>query len=269
MNEGNNLSCDYPYLAEDVEIDGIIEIDSGLFHVRVLAKGKDFVEVQAENDATIGSRRHVNLPGVRIRLPGITDKDKEDILFGIKNNYHFIAASFIRTADNVREIREFLDKNGGTEIRIISKIENAEGIENLEAIVKVSDGVMVARGDLGIEVPIEKVPKYQKKIVDLCRQSGKFVIVATHMLESMIEHPFPTRAEVSDIFRAVLHGADATMLSGETTTGKYPIESVEMMVNVIKEAEEELEHKHHEYSNEGLNQRDIEKKALICSALEV
>lgn len=183
---------------------GSIEIDSGLFHVRVVAKGNGFVEVEAQNDALIGSRRHVNLPGVRIRLPGITQKDKEDILFGIQNGYHFIAASFIRTADNVREIRSFLDEHGGKEIRIISKIENQEGMENLESIVRVSDGVMVARGDLGIEVPIEKVPKYQKQIIDLCRQHGKFVIVATHMLESMIEFPFPTRAEVSDIFRAVL-----------------------------------------------------------------
>ncbi len=269
VNEGNNLSCDYLHLAEDVAIGWIIEIDSGLFHVRVRAKWENFVEVIAENDATIGSRRHVNLPGVCIRLPWITEKDKEDILFGIKNWYHFVAASFIRTADNVREIREFLNTNGGENIRIISKIENAEWIENLETIVKISDGVMVARGDLGIEVPIEKVPKYQKIIIDLCRQNGKFVIVATHMLESMIEHPFPTRAEVSDIFRAVLHGSDATMLSGETTTGKYPIESVSMMTSVIIEAEEGLEHKHHEYSDEGLSQRDKEKKALIKAAIDI
>lgn len=265
----NNLSCDYPYLSEDVEIGKIIEIDSGLFHAKVLSKWDDYVEVEAMNDATIGSRRHVNLPWVKIRLPGITEKDKEDILFGIKNRYNFIAASFIRKADNVKEIREFLDTNGGKNIRIISKIENAEGIENLAEIIAISDGVMVARGDLGIEVPIEKVPKYQKRIIDLCRKSGKFVIVATHMLESMIEHPFPTRAEVSDIFRAVLQWADATMLSGETTTGKYPIESVNMMRSVIIEAEEELEHKHHEYDNANLSVRDIEKKYLIRWALKI
>jgi pyruvate kinase len=268
-SDGNDLFCDYPYLVEDVAVGKIIEIDSWLFHVRVLKQWRDFLEVEALNDAVIGSRRHVNLPGIKIRLPGITEKDKEDILFGIENNFHFIAASFIRTSDNVREIREFLDKHGWSGIRIISKIENAEWVENLEPIVLISDGIMVARGDLGIEVPIEKVPKYQKKIVDLCRQNGKFVIVATHMLESMIEHPFPTRAEVSDIFRAVLQGSDTTMLSGETTTGKYPIESVDIMVSVICEAEEELCNKHHEYSEKGLTSRDIEKKALIRSALDI
>lgn len=268
-SEWNDLSCDYPYLVEDVEVGKMIEIDSGLFHVRVLEQWENFLVVEAMNDAIIWSRRHVNLPGIRIGLPGITEKDKEDILFGIENHFHFIAASFIRTADNVREIREFLDMNGWNGIRIISKIENAEWVENLESIVLISDGVMVARGDLGIEVPIEKVPKYQKKIVDLCRQNGKFVIVATHMLESMIEHPFPTRAEVSDIFRAVLQGSDTTMLSGETTTGKYPIESVDIMVSVICEAEEELCNKHHEYSERGLTSRDIEKKAIIRSALDI
>jgi pyruvate kinase len=264
-----SLTCDYPSLAEDVEIGKRIEIDSGLFHVRVLSKGDHYVEVEAENDATIGSRRHVNLPGVRIRLPGITDKDKEDILFGIQNGYHFIAASFIRTPENVKEIREFLDANGGSEIRIISKIENEEWVENLVKIIEMSDGVMVARGDLGIEVPIEKVPRYQKIIVDHCRATGKFVIVATHMLESMIEYPFPTRAEVSDIYRAVRQGTDATMLSGETATGKYPLESVDMMASVIDEAEIETKHSHDEYNEIGLTQRDREKKSLIRSALHI
>lgn len=264
-----SITCDYPYLIEDISIWDAIEIDSGLFHVIVIGKWEEYLEVEAKNDALVGSRRHVNLPGIKIRMPGITDKDKQDLLFAIKMDFHFIAASFIRTEENVREIREFLNENWGETLKIISKIENEEGIENLESIVGASDGVMVARWDLGIEVPIEKVPKYQKRIIDLCRQRGKFVIVATHMLESMIEHPFPTRAEVSDIFRAVLQWADATMLSGETTTGKYPIESVDMMRSVILEAEGELEHKHHEYASDGLTERDIEKKYLIRSALHI
>lgn len=206
---------------------------------------------------------------MKIRLPGITEKDKEDILFAIENKYAFIAASFIRTADNIHEIRSFLEENGGSHIKIIAKIENAEGVENLESIIAVTDGVMVARGDLGIEVPIETVPRYQKNIIDLARQYGKFVIVATHMLESMIECPFPTRAEVSDIFRAVLQGTDTTMLSGETAMGKYPIEAISMMQKVILEAEEEIERTHHEFDESGLTERDREKKYIIKSALMI
>lgn len=263
------LSCDYSFLVEDVVVWGIIEIDSGLFHVRVILKWDNFVEVRAENDAVIGSHRHVNLPWVRIRLPWILEKDKEDILFGIQEGFDFIAASFIRTAENIREIREFLDHHGGKNIKIIAKIENREWIDNLEEIMKLADGIMVARGDLGIEIPIEQVPKYQDRIVDLARKNGKFIIVATHMLESMIEHPFPTRAEVSDIFRAVLHGVDATMLSWETTTGKYPIESVIMMRKVIEEAEQDMAYEHYDYESSGLTTRDIEKKYLIRHALKL
>ncbi len=263
------LTCDYSFLSEDVSLGWIVEIDSWLFHVRVQEKCEGRILVEALNSATIGSRRHVNLPGVKIRLHGITEKDKEDILFGIENGFDFIAASFVRTEENVIEIRKFLERNNASHIKIISKIENEEGMNNLESIVLASDGIMVARWDLGIEVPIEKVPRFQKQIIDLCRRNGKFVIVATHMLESMIEHPFPTRAEVSDIFRAVLQWADSTMLSGETTTWQYPLESVEMMTKVISEAEEELEHKHHEYNSLWLTLRDREKKYLIKSALEV
>ncbi len=267
--QNNDLFCDYPYLAEDVTVGQIIEIDSGLFHTKVTSVQENSVEVEALNDAVIGSRRHINLPGVKIRLPGITEKDKEDILFAIENKYAFIAASFIRTADNIHEIRSFLEENGGSHIKIIAKIENAEGVENLESIIAVTDGVMVARGDLGIEVPIETVPRYQKNIIDLARQYGKFVIVATHMLESMIECPFPTRAEVSDIFRAVLQGTDTTMLSGETAMGKYPIEAISMMQKVILEAEEEIERTHHEFDESGLTERDREKKYIIKSALMI
>lgn len=269
VDHQKSLLCDYPFLIEDVDIGQIIEIDSGLFHTKVIEKNSDHIVVEALNDATIGSRRHVNLPWVRIRLPGITEKDKEDILFAINQGFHFVAASFIRTKENVLEIKQFLRENNAEHIRVISKIENQEWVENLEPIVSHSDGIMVARWDLGIEVPIERVPKYQKHIIDLCRKQGKFVIVATHMLESMIDHPFPTRAEVSDIFRAVLQWADATMLSGETTTGKYPLQSVKMMTKVIQEAEWEINHNHHEYNNDGLTERDLEKKYLLRSALHV
>ncbi|MBS8121943.1 pyruvate kinase [Candidatus Vampirococcus lugosii] len=258
----NDLYCDYEYLG-DLNIGDIIRIDSGLFDVEVVSKGKDFLEVKSLNSAKIGSRRHINLPGIKIKLPGITDKDKKDILFGIENGVDFIALSFVRNKSNIDELKTFLKENNAEHIKIISKIENQEAIENLDSIIENSDGVMVARGDLGIEVDIEKLPNYQKTIVQKCRDKGIFVIVATHLLETMIDSPFPTRAEVSDIYNAVLQKADALMLSGETTIGTYPIESVNMMSKVIKSAEDNINYEHNCFENIGLNKRDVEKKKLI------
>lgn len=263
------LFCDYEYLIEDMNIGDIVRIDSWLFDVLVTEKQNDYLLVEAMNDALIGSRRHVNLPWVKLRLPWITDKDKEDILFGIQQNFNFIAASFIRNKENIFEIREFLKSYGAEHIKIISKIENQEAIENLDEIIEHSDWVMVARWDLGIEVPIEKLPIYQKIIVKKCRALGKFVIIATHLLETMIDNPYPTRAEVSDIFNSVLQKADATMLSWETTIGKYPVKSVEMMRSVIDQAEANIVYTHDTFSDNGLTDRDIEKKLLLKSAIEI
>lgn len=263
----NELFCDYPFLTEDIEENGIIVIDSGLLNVRVLSRHNDFVEVQALNDAIIWSRRHVNLPGVKLRLPGMTQKDKNDIEFAIKNDFAFIAASFVRSASNVQEIRDLFAQHNCSGIKIVSKIENQEAIENLDEIIDASDGIMVARWDLGIEVPISKLAIYQKEIVKKCRQRGKFVITATHLLETMIDNPFPTRAESSDVFNAVLQKADSLMLSWETTIGKFPIESVEMMSSIIIEAEKIVKYNFKDYDDENLSQRDKEKKALIRSGL--
>lgn len=213
VTDGASLYCDYPYLIEDVSIGQVIEIDSGLLTTVVSEKTDSYVAVTAQNDCLIGSRRHVNLPGVKLRLPGITDQDKQDIAFGIEEGYDFIAMSFVRSRSNVEELRSFLTERNASHIRIISKIENQEGVENLDEIIESSDGIMVARGDLGIEVPIAKLPVYQREIVKKSLQRGKFVIVATHLLETMIENPFPTRAEVSDIFNSVMQKADCTMLS--------------------------------------------------------
>ncbi len=265
--DGTGLFCDYPHLVEDLKPGQTIRIDSGLLDATVIENGPDFLLVRAENDALIGSRRHVNLPDTKIRLPGVTGKDREDILFGISEGMDFVAMSFVRTRENVEELRALLRENAAEHVKIIAKIENREGIENLDAIIEASDGVMVARGDLGIEIPIETMPYYQKEIVAKCRAAGKFVIVATHLLETMIENPFPTRAEVSDIFNAVAQRADATMLSGETTIGKYPLESVRMMRSVIESAESYFVSEHKEYSNAGLTKRDLEKKALIKNAI--
>lgn len=228
---------------------------------------KDFLEVVALNDAVIGNRRHVNLPGIRLKMPGITDKDKADVKFAVEESMDFIAMSFVRSRANVEELRNYLKDLGAEHIKIISKIENQEGIENLAEIIEASDGIMVARGDLGIEVPIEKLPTYQSNIVRDSRAQGKFVIIATHLLESMIENPFPTRAEVSDIYNSVMQRADSVMLSGETAAGKYPIQSVKVMSATIVEAEANIRVEHQDFSASGLTSRDIEKKSLIKSAI--
>lgn len=265
--DGTSLFCDYEYLWEDAFIWQIIDIDSGLFQVKVKKIYTNYLEVEAQNDAIIWNRRHVNLPGIRLKMPGITEKDKEDIAFAIEESMDFIAQSFVRSAENIKELREYLDNLWWHDIRIIAKIENQEGIDNLSEIIAVSDGVMVARGDLGIEVPIAKLPTYQSNIVRETRAQGKFVIIATHLLESMIENPFPTRAEVSDIYNSVMQRVDSVMLSGETAAGKYPLESVEVMSTTIQEAEANIRVEHQDFSSLGLTIRDIEKKSLIKSAI--
>lgn len=265
--DGTSLFCDYEYLWEDAFIWQIIDIDSGLFQVKVIKIDTNYLEVEAQNDAIIWNRRHVNLPGIRLKMPWITEKDKKDVAFAVKESMDFIAQSFVRSAENIKELREYLDILWGENIRIIAKIENQEGIDNLSEIIAASDGVMVARGDLGIEVPIEKLPSYQARIVEETLQAGKFTIIATHLLESMIENPFPTRAEVSDIYNSVMQRSDCVMLSGETAAGKYSIKSVEVMSATILEAEKNIWVIHRVFSNDGLTSRDIEKKSLIKSAI--
>lgn len=261
------LFIDYPYLGEDTEIGGRIEIDSGNFHVRVLEKHGKHVLVEAENDAIIGSGRHVNLPGVKLRLPSLTEKDKTDLAFAVEMQMTFIASSFVRNAANIRDMRAYLDSLGGHDIRIISKIENQEAIENLDEIIEISDGVMVARGDLGIEVPMQMLPLYQKEIIEKCQSKGKFVIVATHMLKSMTDSPSPTRAEVSDVFAAVMAQTDTTMLSEETAIGDYKQEAVEAMYTIATEAEK---HAHgFVHFETTYTAHDEEKKHLIQSALHI
>ena len=267
LEDGTSLFCDYKYLGEDAYIWQIIDIDSGLFQVKVLQVYDNYLDVEALNDASIWSRRHVNLPCIRLKMPGITEKDKQDIRFAVEESMDFIAQSFVRSAHNIRELRDYLTGLWAEHIRIIAKIENAEGIDNLKEIVRESDGIMVARGDLGIEVPIEKLPTYQANIIKETLQAWKFTIIATHLLESMIENPFPTRAEVSDIYNSVMQRSDAVMLSGETATGKYPYKSVDVMSATVLEAEKNISPEHREYSQDGLTSRDIEKKSLIKSAI--
>ena len=266
---GNDLFCDYPYLVEDINIGDVIMVDSGLCRVKVLEKNDDHINIQVLNDCVIWSRRHINLPGVKLKMPGITDKDKTDVLFAIENDYDFIAMSFVRNKENIAELRDLLEENNASHIKIISKVENQEAIENLDEIVEFSDWVMVARWDLWIEVPIEKLPFYQKQIVEKCEKQWTFYVVATHLLESMIEQPFPTRAEVSDIHNAVMQKADCLMLSGESAMWKYPIECAQMMSNVIKQAEKDQEKTTSLFTNTDHGKHWNQKRNLMKQAIEL
>lgn len=260
-----SIFCDYPYLISDLQVGQTIVIDSGLLNAEVVSKNIDYLELVSKSNAKIWSRRHINLPWIKLRLPSITQKDINDINFALENDFDFIAASFVRNKDCVNEIKDLFRKSENYHIKLISKIENQEWIDNLEEIVKDSHGVMVARWDLWVEVPVEKLSLYQRKIVDISKKYWKFVIIATHLLETMIENQFPTRAETSDIFNSVLQQADCLMLSWETSVWKYPIESVKMMVKVIKEAENHILYTHDDYLNDWLRDEDIEKKVLIRS----
>ena len=234
------VQINYDGLNEDVAEGNRILIDDGLIelHVKRVEGAKIYCHVV--NGGELGERKGVNVPGVKIKLPALTDKDKEDIRFGMEMGFDYVAASFIRSADAIHEIREIL-KEGGSSMGIIAKIENEEGLENLEAIIEASDGIMVARGDLGVEVAPEKLPHLQKMMIEKCSQACKVVITATQMLDSMIRNPRPTRAEVTDVANAVYDGTDVVMLSGETANGKYPVEALKMMVQIVTEAESHLD----------------------------
>jgi len=233
------IAVTYPGLFDDAVVGGHILFDDGLIDMVVTEKDEANRElvVEVKNNGMLGSRKGVNAPGISISLPGITEKDAEDIRFGLDNDIDFIAASFVRKAQDVLEIREILEEKDMQHVQIISKIESQEGIDNIDEILKVSDGIMVARGDMGVEIPAELVPMAQKEIIKKCNAAGKSVITATQMLESMQENPRPTRAEASDVANAVFDGTDATMLSGESANGAYPVEAVATMSRIDIEAE--------------------------------
>ncbi|UWE04474.1 pyruvate kinase [Laceyella sacchari] len=237
--DAKRISISYAGLAADVHPGSIILIDDGLIGLRVESVEGTEITCTILNGGTLKSRKGVNVPGVKINLPGITEKDAADIRFGIEQKVDFIAASFVRKPQDVLEIREILEEHGA-DIQIISKIENQEGIDNLDGILEVSDGLMVARGDLGVEIPVEEVPVVQKEAIRKCNQLGKPVITATQMLDSMQRNPRPTRAEASDVANAILDGTDAIMLSGETAAGKYPVEAVSTMARIAVRTEATL-----------------------------
>ena len=233
--EGNatRVSVTYANLHNEVVPGNHILVDDGLIDLLVQEiKGQEIV-CTVENGGPLSNNKSINIPDVHILLPSLTEKDKEDLKFAVENDFDFIAASFVRTASDVEDIRAWLNECGGEKIRIISKIENREGVDNLAEIIAASDGVMVARGDLGVEIPAQEVPILQKKMIKATTMAGKPVITATQMLDSMIRNPRPTRAEVSDVANAVFDGTSCVMLSGETASGKYPIEAVEAMVSPL------------------------------------
>ncbi|KXG74930.1 pyruvate kinase [Thermotalea metallivorans] len=241
LGDENICTITYKELPGDVKKGDMILIDDGLIGLQVVeVMGNTEIRCIIKNSGTVKNHKGVNVPGVKINLPAITQKDLEDILFGIENDIDFIAASFVRKASDVLEIRKILEDHHAGDIQIISKIENEEGVENIDEIIEVSDGIMVARGDLGVEIPTEQVPLVQKMIIKKCNAAGKPVITATQMLDSMIRNPRPTRAEVTDVANAIFDGTDAIMLSGETAAGKYPVEAVSTMANIAKTAEASL-----------------------------
>ncbi|MGG1397850.1 pyruvate kinase [Bacillus salipaludis] len=239
------FSVTYAGLIEDVHVGSKILLDDGLIGLEVtkIDQAANEIHTKILNSGTLKNKKGVNVPGVSVNLPGITEKDTKDILFGIEQDIDFIAASFVRRSKDVLEIRQLLEENNAAHIHIIPKIENQEGVDNIDEILEVSDGLMVARGDLGVEIPAEEVPLVQKMLIKKCNALGKPVITATQMLDSMQRNPRPTRAEASDVANAIFDGTDAIMLSGETAAGTYPVEAVQTMHNIASRAEQALDHK--------------------------
>lgn len=261
IGDEHRVGVTYSDLPSDVKEGSQILIDDGLIELKVKKIVDTDIICEVIAGGELGNRKGVNLPNTKSKLPPITDKDREDIIFGINHGVDFIAASFVRNAEAIREIKKILE-DCNSDVAIIAKIENAEGLENIDEIIEEADGIMVARGDLGVEVPSEVVPYIQKTIIQKCNDAFKPVITATQMLDSMIRNPRPTRAEATDVANAIYDGTDAIMLSGETAAGKYPVEALRMMVKIAKETESHLD-----YTNILKNNKDQRSKSIssaIC-----
>ena len=236
LGDNERFSVNHPEALDSIEEGNCILLENGLMKIKVISKETDGVTCKVISGGNLGSKKSLNVPGVHLKVPFMSEKDREDIIFACKNDGDFLAASFVSCKEDVLEIRKILEEQG-SEMKVISKIENTTAIKNIDEIIGESDGIMVARGDLGVEASMEDLPHYQKEIIKKCREHSKFVIVATEMLESMKENLRPTRAEVSDVANAMLDGTDAVMLSGETTVGKYPVEVVKIMADICEKQE--------------------------------
>lgn len=236
--ETHSVDVNYNEFVDDIHVGDVVLVDNGAMQMKVLAKNGNKVECEVLTDGKLGSRRHINLPGVKVSLPAMTEKDMADVEVGLELQVDYIALSFVRAARDVRELKKLVTRPGPYRPMIVAKIEDQEAVKNLEAIIRDADAVMVARGDLGIEVPFEELPIIQRRAVKLCLKIGRPVIVATHILESMIQSPMPTRAEVTDASNIVFEQADALMLSGETTVGKYPLKCVEVFDRIARRIEQ-------------------------------
>ena len=268
MGDKERCTVSYKGLANDVKAGDTILIDDGLVGLTVKEVNGDDIVCEVQNSGIVKNHKGVNVPGVKVNLPAITEKDRSDIEFGIEQGIDFIAASFVRKVSDVLAIREILEENNATHIKIISKIENQEGVDNLDEIIEVSDGIMVARGDLGVEIPTEEIPVVQKLMIKKCNEAGKPVITATQMLDSMIRNPRPTRAEVTDVANAIYDGTDAIMLSGETAAGKYPVEAVKTMATIAKRAEETMRNRRTKI-NKSKNVTDAISYATCTTAMDL
>lgn len=236
------VSITYKNLVKDITAGTRLLIDDGLIEIEAQSVKSDRIICEVKSGGELSDSKGVNVPNVSLTMPYMSQKDIDDILFGIREDIDFIAASFVRTPNDVVQIRSLLEKNGNTDIRIIAKIENAEGVNNIDDIIKVSNGVMIARGDMGVEIPLELLPRYQKEIIKKAYKAGKVVITATQMLDSMIRNPRPTRAETTDVANAIYDGTSAIMLSGETAIGKYPVETVKTMATIATKTEASIDY---------------------------
>ncbi|MCC8141922.1 MAG: pyruvate kinase [Lachnospiraceae bacterium] len=257
----SRVAITFDDLYQDVSVGSRILIDDGLIEMSVVQIDGSDIVCKVDNGGTISDRKGVNVPNVELSLPYVSRKDYDDIIFGIEQGFDFIAASFTRTADDIREIKNILEENGGEKIRVIAKIENRQGVNNIDEILRISDGVMVARGDLGVEIPFEDVPVVQKLLISKAYNTGKQAVTATQMLDSMIERPRPTRAEAADVANAIYDGTSAVMLSGETAAGKYPVEAVKTMVKIAVETEQNIDYA------ERMRQREVMSNPDITNAI--